>query len=116
MRKEALARILTCALMAAIVLFLGYRRRTTEQSTVVQEAPESAVWKMLDAWKSSDPEKYLDCYTGEMQVTLRRNLLEMGAEGFRRYLSETHSQLKGAAVSSSPPGSAGENRIHVEYV
>jgi hypothetical protein len=112
--KRNLAQFLTLALLAAIVGLIVYKKRPAPAP--VESGPESAIWRMVDASRAADPEKYLACYSGEMERQLRQNYREMGAERFQEYLAGTHRQIKGIAVSPPQMSSAGEGRIAVEYV
>lgn len=112
--KRTLAQILTIALLASIVGLIIYRKRPAPAP--VETGPESAIWRMIDASRAADPEKYLGCYSGEMERQLRQNYREMGADRFREYLLSTHRQIKGIAVSPPQMSSAGEAGIDVEYV
>ena len=114
MTKRNLAQFLTLALLAAIVGLIVYKKRPAPAP--VESGPESAIWRMVDASRAADPEKYLACYSGEMERQLRQNYREMGAERFQEYLAGTHRQIKGIAVSPPRMSSAGEGRIAVEYV
>lgn len=114
MTKRNLAQFLTLALLAAIVGLIVYKKRPAPAP--VESGPESAIWRMVDASRAADPEKYLACYSGEMERQLRQNYREMGAERFQEYLAGTHRQIKGIAVSPPQMSSAGEGRIAVEYV
>jgi hypothetical protein len=109
-----MAQFLTLALLAAIVGLIVYKKRPAPAP--VESGPESAIWRMVDASRAADPEKYLACYSGEMERQLRQNYREMGAERFQEYLAGTHRQIKGIAVSPPQMSSAGEGRIAVEYV
>jgi hypothetical protein len=112
--KRNLAQLLTLALLAAIVGLIVYKKRPAPAPE--ESGPESAIWRMVDASRAADPEKYLACYGGEMERQLRQNYREMGAERFQEYLAGTHRQIKGIAVSPPQMSSAGEGRIAVEYV
>jgi hypothetical protein len=99
--------------MALLGLF-AYRERARtpgEEST-----PTSAIWRMLDAARAQDPERYLGCYTDEMERSLRQNLQDMGPARFRDYLARSQRQLKGIAVSPPQTISADERRLSIEYV
>ena len=109
-----MAQFLTLALLAAIVGLIVYKKRPAPAP--VESGPESAIWRMVDASRAADPEKYLACYSGEMERQLRQNYREMGAERFQEYLAGTHRQIKGIAVSPPQMSSAGEGRVEVEYV
>jgi hypothetical protein len=79
-------------------------------------APESVVWRMVEASRAGDPARYLACYTGEMEPRLRRDFQEMGAPRSRDYLLEAHRRLKGVAVRSPRMQSPLDAQISVEYV
>jgi hypothetical protein len=79
-------------------------------------APESVVWRMVEASRAGDPARYLECYTGEMEPRLRRDFQEMGAPRSRDYLLDAHRRLKGVAVRSPRMQSPLDAQISVEYV
>lgn len=114
MGKKRLAQALTLALIAGVIGFFAYRQRAAAPAE--DNTPESAIWRMLDASREADAERYLNCYTGEMEQQLRRNLQEMGPDRFREYLSSTHRQVKGIAVFPPQMSSPTEGRLSVEYV
>ena len=114
MKKKTLAQGLTLLLIASIFGFFAYKQRASAPAE--DNTPESAIWRMVDASRAADLEPYLQCYTGEMERLLRRNLQEMGAARFREYLANTHRQVKGVAVSPPQMASPSEGRISVEYV
>ena len=116
MKKERIAQGLTVLLMGAILGFFAYRKRGAAPREAEASAPESAVWRMVEASRDADPERYLESYTGEMERLLRRNSLEMGSPKFREYLSATYRQVKGIAVSAPQMISPSEGHMSVEYV
>jgi hypothetical protein len=120
--------------MAGIVWVFGYKRRaiapqaqataggesgklrSTAPDDTAGAAPESVVWRMVDASRAGDPAGYLECYTGEMAARLFKDFQEMGAARSHDYLVEAHRQLKGVAVRSPRMSSSLEAEIPVEYV
>lgn len=112
--KKKIAQALTLVLMACLLGLFAYRQRGSPPPEEI--TAESAIWRMVDAARAADPERYLDCYTGEMEGQLRRNFQEMGPARFSEYLSTTHRQVKGIAVSPPQMTSSSEGRISVEYV
>jgi len=119
--------------MVGILWVFGYKRRAISpqtQATASGEshearptapdstagAPDSVVWRMVDAARAGDPARYLDCYTGELEPRLRRDFEEMGAARSRDYLLDAHRRLKGVAVRSPRMSSPFEAQIPVEYV
>jgi len=113
-KKKKLAQALTLALILGALGFFAYRQRAAAPAE--DNTPESAIWRMLDASREADPERYLNCYTGELEQQLRQNFREMGGEKFRQYLASTHRQIKGIAVFPPQMTSSAERRLPVEYV
>ena len=113
--SRRIAQLLTVLLMGAVLGAVLWRKRPAEASAP-ENTPETAIWRMVDASRAGDVERYLACYTGEMARLLRQNLLEMGEPRFREYLLATHRAVKGVAVSPPQMTSATEGRIPVEYV
>jgi hypothetical protein len=130
--SRSISRVLTIALMTGILWAVGYTRRelsTRAQPTSGGElhesratpdsaagAPDSVVWRMLDAARAGDPARYLECYTGEMQPRLRRDFEEMGSARSGTYLLDAHRRLKGVAVRLPRMSSPIQAQIPVEYV
>jgi hypothetical protein len=122
--------------MAGILWTFGYRRRTvapgpataagesresagsraTAPDAAAGGAPESVLWRMVDAARAGDPARYLECYTGDLEPRLRKDFQEMGAVRSRDYLLDVHRRLKGVAVQSPSVSSAFEAQVPVEYV
>src|SRR4030095_7073665 len=114
MPRSILSRVIAIALMAGILWVVGYKRRALSpraqarsgvelhQSRATPDstagAPDSVVWRMLDAARAGDPARYLDCYTGEMQPHLVRDFEEMGSARSHTYLVDAHRRLKGVGV------------------
>lgn len=112
--KRKTSQILTAVLLAALLGVFAYRQRRVRASE--GDTPEAAIWRMVDASRASDPERYLASYTGEMETLLRRNLQDMGPVKFRNYLSNSIRPVKGIAVSAPETVSAAERRVSIEYV
>ena len=130
MNPSVLSRVLTIALMVGILWVAAYKQRAVSSQarrsvTVESNAPgpegaggrpESVVWRMVDASRAGDPDRYVECYTGEMEPRLRGDFQEMGSARSRDYLLEAHQQLKGVAVRAPRMSSPVEAQIPVEYV
>ena len=133
--RPVLSRALTVAVMAGILWRFGYERRAVPElatgagesresvesrsstsDAVTEGAPESAVWRMVDAARAGDPARYLECYTGDLKPRIRKDFQEMGPVRSRDYLLDAHRQLKGVAVRSPQMRSAFEAQVPVEYV
>lgn len=116
-KSKKLSQALTFVLLVALLGIFAYRAYQQSASGFREEnIPQSAIWRMVDASRAADLERYLDCYTGEMERFLRQNLQEMGPARFREYLSATQRQVKGIAVSAPQMSSPREGRVSVEYV
>lgn len=113
MNKKRVSQTVTALLLTALLGFFVYKQRTPATES---GQPESVIWRMVDASRSADPQRYLACYTGEMQRFLRQNLEEMGSAKFREYLSNSLRPVKGIAVSAPETTAPSEKRVLVEYV
>lgn len=134
MSRAVRSRVLTAIVMAGMLYVFGYKRRAMPpqaQATAGSEsresrptvpdgaaagAPESVVWRMVEASRAGDPARYVDCYTGEMAPRLRKDFEEMGFARSHDYLIDAHRRLKGVAVQSPRMSSPLEALIPVEYV
>ncbi len=117
LKSKTVPQVLTLTLLAALLSIFAYRTHQQRGSTPSAEnSLEAGIWRMLDAARASDPDRYLDCYTGEMERLLRQNFQEMGSAKFREYLSGIQRQVKGIAVSAPQMSSPTEGRVSVEYV
>ena len=117
MNRQVIKVLLTAALMAGVVgWFAWWQHRPSAAVQVEESGPESTVWRMMEASAAADSEAYLACYTGEVELALRRNVQEMGAEQFRAYLAKIHGETKGIAVAPPELVSPTEARVRIEYV
>ena len=114
-QKKLLSLFLTVLALALLVVIFVRKQRAPLPSGE-ETNPESVIWRMLDAARTSNSERYLSCYTGEMEQSLRRNSQEMGSGRFRQYISDSLRDVKGIAVSSSQTISPTEKRMSVVYV
>ena len=108
--------ILTCIVILALLGVFVYKRRSAMPQKENENAAESAIWRMLEAARTADVERYLSCYTGETAALLQKNVQEMGVAGFSKYLSNSMRQVKGIAVFSPEENSTDERRLSVEYI
>jgi hypothetical protein len=130
MNRSVLSRVLTIALMAGMLWFFAREQRAISlrpqrtantnapgpDSDFSGGAPQSVVWRMVEATRAGDPVRYLECYTGEMEPRLRRDFQDMGAPRSRDYLLDAHRRLKGVAVRSPIMRSPFDAQLSVEYV
>ncbi len=113
MKKKA-PQVLTAILLTAVLGIFAYRQRGSGSRE--GDAPEATIWRMVDASRNADLDRYMKCYTGEIEQRLQQNLREMGPAKFRDYLTSSQRQLKGIAVSAPQASSPTETRVSVEYV
>jgi hypothetical protein len=118
MSDKASLNILTCLVIVALLGVFVYRQRRAvpQKENPEENAPESAIWRMLEASRTQDVERYLSSYTGEIAALLQKNVQEMGAAGLRKYLSDSMRQVKGITVFPPEKSSADERRVSVEYI
>ncbi len=114
MRRRRLAQALTLALLASLAGVFVYRQRAASHSE--DASLEPVIWRMVEAARARDPAGYLDCFTGELQARLEKNLQEMGPARFRESLAAMLGPVKGIAVSAAQMSSGSEGRVSVEYV
>ena len=77
--------------------------------------PRDVIYAMLDAARDGVVDDYLDCYSGQMERTLRQSLEEMGSERFSEFLRDRNRDIKG--IAKNAPKKAGEEaEVRVEYV
>ncbi len=127
MSKERKAQIITvAALLAALGIGLarkaGFRhpdfrsvKLASEAGGVKDRSPEEAIYAMVNAARTGDVRAYLACYTGPLQATLRQVLAESGESDFAQSLRDSHSAIKGIAVSALQPMAGPEAGFRVEY-
>jgi hypothetical protein len=129
MTRQRVAQILTilvlaAALGAAVARQNGWKLpdwRTSAASMSgsrpAETTPQDAIYRMLDAARDGDVQKYLAAYTGSMETALRQSIAESSDAAFRKYLQDTNAELKGVAVVTpeAAPGDR-EVKVRVEYV
>jgi hypothetical protein len=115
MKKKRLAHILTAAALCAAFLLVLVRNRRPPLAQP-GPTPESAVYAMLDAAREGDVKKYLACYTGPLETTLRNAIAESGEQKFAAYLKESNAAIKGVAVMPPETISDREVKLRLEYV
>lgn len=113
MKKKA-PQVLTAIVLTVVLGIFAYRQRGPVSRE--GDTPEATIWRMVDASRNADLNRYMKCYTGELEQRLRQNLRDMGPGKFRDYLTSSQRQLKGIAVSPPQASSPTETRVSVEYV
>lgn len=129
MSKDAKAQAITITLIAAALGLIAwnqggfevFRRSTSYESGFLgigsskPAEPRDVIYSMLDAARDGIVDDYLDCYSGQMERTLRQSLDEMGTERFSEFLRERNRDIKGIAMNA-PKESGDEAEVRVEYV
>lgn len=129
MTKDAKAQALTMVLIVGALAVIGYKQgafKLSEQSPVVTsifgstrsqpEKPRDVIYAMLDAARDGVVDEYLNCYTGQIEKTLRQSHAEMGERKFAEFLKERNRDIKGIAMNEPEELGEGETRVRVEYV
>ena len=117
MKRKTVAKLLTLLFLGLLLAALVFKQRSSRDGgTTASDSPEAPVWRMIDAARASDTEQYLNCYGGEMEQRLRKNLEDMGRSRFQEYLRSSLRTVKGIAVSTGPADSPLERQVVIEYV
>ena len=129
MSKDRKAQIITITLIAAALIVIAWKQggfealgRDTDYGNGFlglraskEVEPRDAIYAMLDAARDGNVEEYLECYTDQLERTLRQSREEMGSERFAAFLRERNEDIKGIAMNS-PEGAGDEVEVRVEYV
>ena len=129
MSKDAKAQAVTIALIVGALALIAWnqggfdalRRSSGDDGGFLgfvsskKAEPRDVIYAMLDAARDGIVDDYLDCYSGQMERTLRQSLEEMGSERFSEFLRDRNRDIKGIAMNA--PKKAGEEaEVRVEYV
>jgi hypothetical protein len=110
--RERKAQIVTLAVLGAAVAGIAvFKRRPAPPPT-----PQDAVYRMLDAARDGDVNKYLAAYTGPMEASLKQAVAESGKAAFARYLRDSNAAIKGVALMEPQPLAEREVKLRVDYV
>ncbi len=88
--------------------FLGY-------TPSKEETPRDVIYAMLDAARDGEVDDYLECYTDQLERTLRQSHAEMGQDRFSEFLRDRNRDIKGIAMNA-PEEAGDETEVRVEYV
>lgn len=116
MNRERLAAIATIVLVLAGSAFLILRQRQGAGLPGRADTPQDTIYAMLDAARAGDATAFLNQYTGQMAAGLKQTRTEQGDQGFREYLRNSNSIIKGVALNEPKPVSDREVEVRVEYV
>jgi hypothetical protein len=121
MTRERKAHIATVLILAG-ALALAAAKRTAWgpvailRTTATAATPQDTVYRMLDAARDGDVRKYLTCYTGQMESSLRQIVKEKGESSLADYIRAFNNTVKGVALQEPQSVAANEVRMRVEFV
>ncbi len=129
MSKDSRAQAITIALIVGVLGFVVWnqggfdalRRNSGGGSgflgigTSKKAEPRDVIYSMLDAARDGIVDDYLECYSGQMERTLRQSLEEMGRQRFSEFLQARNRDIKGIAMNA-PVETGEEAEVRVEYV
>lgn len=129
MTKDAKAQAATIALIVAVLAAVGWKQGLLKlpdrassaitfpgSSRSQPEQPRDVIYAMLDAAREGIVDEYLDCYSGQMEKTLRQSHAEMGERKFSEFLKERNRDIKGIAMNEPEFAAEDEAKVRVEYV
>ena len=128
MTKDAKAKVVTGAVIAAVVIAVAVKRTGWKPSDGIsavpilssqpdkEAEPRDTIYAMLDAARDGDVDSYIGCYAGEMARQLEQSTAEMTRDGFAKYLQERNREIKGIAINEPEQASSNKVRVRVEYV
>ena len=129
MSKDSKAQAITIALIATALVviawkqggFEGFSRGTDYGGGFLglgpskELEPRDVIYAMLDAARDGNVDEYLECYTDQLERTLRQSQEEMGSARFAEFLRERNKDIKGIAMNA-PERAGDEVEVRVEYV
>ena len=120
MTRERKAQIATVAILAAALVLVGARRGGWKPSSVMQSTlpatPQDTVYRMMDAARDGDVKKYIECYTGAMQSSLRQVVTEKGEAALADYIRGFNSVVKGVAIQEPQTMADGRICLRADFV
>lgn len=129
MSKDANAQAITIALIVGVLGFVVWNQGGFDAlrrgagdgggflgiGSTKKAEPRDVIYAMLDAARDGFVDDYLDCYSGQMERTLRQSLEEMGPQRFSDFLRDRNRDIKGIAMNA-PVETGDEAEVRVEYV
>ena len=127
MNRSQLAVVITVAFSGAVLLVgvaksKGWRTSDISIGSFAAglkpraKTPEEAIYTMLDAARSADPQAYLNCYTGQLKDRLGQTVTESSNAKFSAYLKTSNAAVQGVALSPPQPSTDGAVKVRVEFV
>lgn len=123
MSKQRKAQILTVLVLAAATMAALGRKNGWKfpglqmvKATGAQATPQDAIYAMLDAARSGEVRRFVNCYRGQMAQSLQQTIRESSESAFAKYLRDSNSAVKGVAINEPQALTDGEVKARVEYV
>jgi hypothetical protein len=127
MTRERRAQVATVVILLGALGFVavkkgGWQASAASLSNLVsgralgRATPQDTVYRMMDAARDGDVRAYLDCYTGQMQSTLRQIVAEKGEAALATYIRNFNASVKGVAIREPQSKAEREVRLRVEFV
>lgn len=117
MKKDRKARIVTAAVVLALLAALAARKigwRLPEEKA--SQDPQDTIYAMIAVARAGDVKTYLAEFTGQMEASLRQSLAETTESAFAKYLRDSNAAIKGVGVSEPQKVTDLEAKVRVEYV
>jgi hypothetical protein len=116
MPKNRKAQLVTLAILAIAIAIVVVRKKPTTIAAPAEATPQDRIYAMLDAARDANVSAYLNCYTGQMETSLKASIAESTPEKFANYLKESNAAIKGVALMDPQPLTDREVKVRVEYV
>jgi hypothetical protein len=115
-RLPTILPALLTAMLVLVVLWWSLARQGQEVAPSAEPAPQSTIWRLVEASRAADVDAYLGCFSGGLLRSLEAIRADFGENDFGDYLRQSHAELKGIAVYDIEHPSPGRAALTVEQV
>lgn len=120
-KSKTIATVLSLVLILAVV---AARQNSVDPVSRIQgffrpaqpQTPEDGVYKMLDAARAGDTDRYLDCFAGAMRTQIEQIIKETSRSKFTRYLRNQNKLFTSVAVTANENPVPENAHVRIEYV
>jgi len=121
MTRERKAQIATILILGGALGLVAakkavWRPASILGTTTAAATPQDTIYRMLDAARDGDVRAYLNCYTSQMESSLRQIVKEKGEPSLADYIRAFNASVKGVAIQEPRPAGDNEVRVRVEFV
>jgi hypothetical protein len=127
MTRERKAQVATWGVLAGVLAVVGVTRIGWQGVAAPiaswiagarkpAATPQDTVYRMMDAARDGDVRSYLNCYTAQMETTLRQLVMEKGEAALADYIRTFNASVKGVAIQEPDFVTEREVRLRVEFV